>query len=101
MDGSCLNCGRAWVQDEATENSHGCSEEGNTNTRCPHCGWCALCDEVVEPQLYEIFRSYNPRRQKAKEILKRDLTLKEVQAHCNDPATSEMGEWFDGYQRQD
>lgn len=30
------------------------------------------------------------------EVIKTGVSLKEAQAHCNDPATSGEG-WFDGY----
>ena len=47
--GKCQECGREWKSGEADKNAHGCvTEEGSTNkrTRCPDCGWCAVCEEV-------------------------------------------------------
>jgi len=47
---------------------------------------------------YKIVRFYrkinHPRNGK---IIKTGLTLKEAQAHCNDPKTKKEGQWFDGY----
>lgn len=54
-------------------------------------------------QLYEIVRFYSPDEQaqgKQDYVVKQDLTLKEAQAHCQDPTTHEFGKWFDGYRRQ-
>ena len=44
---------------------------------------------------YNIIRFYSD--DKPSKIVKRDVTLEEAQEHCNDPATSEAGKWFDGY----
>jgi len=61
--------------------------------------------------MYKIVRMYfNGGRR----VVKRDLTLEEAQAHCQDPETSsrtaasaaakrrtrEKGPWFDGYEEQ-
>jgi hypothetical protein len=53
-EGTCGNCGQPWYQEKAL---HGCKkgcrtnnmlpiDRTATNTRCPKCGWCAICDEV-------------------------------------------------------
>jgi hypothetical protein len=62
---------------------------------------------------YEIVRFYeNP--EEPNRVLKRGLTLKEAQEHCNDPETSYStctkpyavrrtrlhGRWFDGYREE-
>jgi len=33
-------------------------------------------------------------------VIKKNLTLKQAQAHCNNPETHETGVWFDGYVKQ-
>jgi hypothetical protein len=45
--GECLGCGEEWKQTDAIVNLHGCvnEDEGGRKTRCPDCGWCAVCDE--------------------------------------------------------
>lgn len=46
--GVCLGCGSPWDPTQALANSHGCKDDGvGIYTRCPVCGWCALCDEKV------------------------------------------------------
>lgn len=32
-------------------------------------------------------------------LVKKVRTLKEAQAHCQDPKTRKEGKWFDGYQK--
>lgn len=49
--GQCQNCGKRWSPKVALENAHGCQLEEGANvkfakTRCPKCGWCAVCDQV-------------------------------------------------------
>ena len=46
---------------------------------------------------YSIVRYYHPDQDRNNEVVETGLTLEEAQAHCNDPATSKDGEWFDGY----
>ena len=48
--------------------------------------------------LYKIIRFYKdkPVRSHGEEIIKKNVSLEEAQAHCNDPATAGDG-WFDGY----
>ena len=50
-------------------------------------------------QLYKIIRFYT-RRGRWRDIIKRNLTLDEAQAHCRDPLTMKEGEWFDGHEAQ-
>lgn len=61
---------------------------------------------------YKIVRHYL--HGETRPTIKRDLSLKEAQAHCNDPDTSSRtchsaksravtkihGEWFDGYEQE-
>ncbi len=55
-EGQCLNCGWRWIQEACLLNNHGCEDNKlfgrpvtiKTKSRCPVCGWCALCDEVRE-----------------------------------------------------
>ena len=62
---------------------------------------------------YRIVRMYQTDGMRA-QVIKRDLTLDEAQAHCKDPETSSstcrndagqartqrVGHWFDGYEQQ-
>lgn len=62
--------------------------------------------------MYDIVRFY---QRHEREIVRRNVTLAEAQAHCNDPETSsstctsaeglqrtrEKGPWFDGYRDQE
>jgi len=48
-----------------------------------------------EKSNYKIIRFFNDGR--ASKIKETGLTLKEAQAHCQDPATRKEGLWFDGY----
>ena len=50
--------------------------------------------------MYNIVRFYADRN-KPSEVVRRGLTLKEAQQHCNDPNTREDGVWFDGYTEAD
>jgi len=47
---------------------------------------------------YKIIRMYQDDREN--KVIKRGLTLKQAQTHCQDPATSGDG-WFDGYDKYD
>lgn len=54
-------------------------------------------DEEDEDVSYMIVRFFQDDR--PKEIIKRGLTLKEAQDHCNCPKTHGEG-WFDGYEQE-
>jgi hypothetical protein len=47
---------------------------------------------------YKIIRFY--RNDRKPKVMRKGLTLKEAQAHCNDPATRKEGVWFDGYDEE-
>ena len=53
---------------------------------------------MSKQQLYKIIRFYASVRRG--DIIKRNLTLEEAQAHCRNPLTRKEGEWFDGYEAQ-
>ena len=44
---------------------------------------------------YRIVRHYSDGR--PSKVIKKNLSLKEAQEHCNDPRTKKEGKWFDGY----
>lgn len=46
---------------------------------------------------YKIIRYYHPTLNKLNEVVEEGLTLKQAQAHCNDPSTNIEGMFFDGY----
>ncbi len=46
---------------------------------------------------YKIVRLYAHAHPGHNRTIKSGLTLKEAQAHCNDPRTRKEGVWFDGY----
>lgn len=46
---------------------------------------------------YEIRRSYAPHLNKEPKTIKSGVTLKEAQAHTNDPRTRKEGKYFDFY----
>jgi len=54
---------------------------------------------VSKRQLYKIIRFYAA-QWRSPDIIKRNLTLDEAQAHCRDPLTMKEGQWFDGYAAQ-
>jgi hypothetical protein len=37
---------------------------------------------------------------RASKVIKRGLTLEQVQTHCKDPSTRKEGQWFDGYESE-
>lgn len=47
---------------------------------------------------YSIIRFF--RDERPREIIETGLTLEEAQAHCKDPATHEVGVYFDGYEEE-
>ncbi len=67
----------------------------------------------MSQELYDIVRYFKDEKYKTK-IIRRGVTLKEAQDHCNDPETCSKtcttsagkqrtmvyGEWFDGYVRK-
>jgi hypothetical protein len=56
---------------------------------------------VSKQQLYKIIRFYtSSTHYGGGDIIKRNLTLEEAQAHCRNPLTKKDGEWFDGYDVQ-
>jgi hypothetical protein len=48
---------------------------------------------------YKIVRIYHPDLQKFSKVIKKGLTLEQVQKHCSDPKTSTKN-WFDGYVKE-
>ena len=54
---------------------------------------------MSKQQLYKIIRFFR-KSEHLNEIVKRNLTLDEAQAHCQNPLTRKEGEWFDGYEVQ-
>jgi hypothetical protein len=46
---------------------------------------------------YRIVRKYRENHPDHNKVIDTGLTLEQAQAHCNDPATSEKGVWFDCY----
>jgi hypothetical protein len=47
---------------------------------------------------YKIIRFY--RNDRKPKVMRKGLTLKEAQAHCNDPKTRKEGVYFDGYDEE-
>ena len=45
---------------------------------------------------YDIVRFYR-KEGKRPRVMETGLTLKQAQAHCNDPKTKKEGVWYDGY----
>ena len=56
-------------------------------------------DEEEGPT-YRIVRFYAPHRKEANEVIRTGLTKEEAVEHCEDPATQEKGQWFDGFQEE-
>ena len=54
---------------------------------------------MSQQPLYKIIRFFRI-REHLSQIVKRNLTLEEAQAHCRNPLTRKEGEWFDGYEVQ-
>ena len=69
-------------------------------SRAFNSGWTVVKDDGKR---YKIIRHYFSDNKTNRQI-KSGLTLEEAQAHCRDPATSNVGDdidleqrWFDGY----
>ncbi len=70
---------------------------------------------MFETERYYLIRFFFNGGNTKREVLREDLTLQAVEAHCNDPETSsksctsdegrartaEHGDWFDGFERTD
>lgn len=55
-----------------------------------------IYQEEAEKMRYKIVRFY--KADKPSRVIRKGLTLKEAQEHCNDPATRKEGVYFDGYE---
>lgn len=47
---------------------------------------------------YNIVRFYFSGKTRRK-VIQQNVDLETAQKHCNDPATSKPGKWFDGYEK--
>ncbi len=66
-------------------------------TPAPSTDYNTKATDTNQMTLYNIIRSYAPHLEKQGRTIQRGLTLEQAQAHCSNPKTRKVGEWFDCY----